>query len=97
MLGPNAQGEWRATVKLRLVNKRYALISGHGGRESTLAWPGDNFRLARDPPAIRQGVLTSLNGSSALNSEFRPVLSSGADIRAADLTFRRKSCFVSGS
>jgi hypothetical protein len=48
-MGPNAQGEWRATVKLRLVNKRYALISGDGGRESTLAWPGDNFRIARDP------------------------------------------------
>jgi len=26
MLGPNAQGEWRAaTVKLRLVNKQYAV------------------------------------------------------------------------
>ena len=34
MLGPNAQGEWRAaTVKLRLVNKQYAvdrgLVAGH--------------------------------------------------------------------
>ena len=38
MLGPNAQGEWRAaTVKLRLVNKQYALIAGHPGRGDSSA------------------------------------------------------------
>ena len=52
MLGPNAQGEWRAaTVKLRLVNKQYAVDRGSSeawrfvGREPV----GDNFRVARDP------------------------------------------------
>src|SRR6516225_1407342 len=49
MLGPNAQGEWRAaTVELRLVNKQYAVTRG-------LCWPEATLQEADFPRGILSG------------------------------------------